>query len=68
MFRLLCVWEGRYYMEKSNGLTKEQQVFAERNHTLVEDFIRKKRLKRSDFYDVVVFGYLDGTMSRKSTS
>lgn len=46
-------------MKRMYELTEEQQIFAEENHALVEEFIGKKRLDRSDFYDVVVFGFLD---------
>ena len=31
---------------------------AEENHRLVECFLRRNRLERSEFYDVVIFGYL----------
>ena len=41
-----------------HGLTQEQKVFAEENHWMVECFLRKNRLERSEFYDVVIFGYL----------
>lgn len=45
-------------MKRLHELTKEQQIFAEKNHALVECFLRKNHLERSEFYDVVVFGYL----------
>lgn len=64
MLRFFRAQKGRYYnMKKSYELTEEQKIFAEKNHALVEEFIGKKRLNRSDFYDVVVFGYLDAVKS-----
>jgi len=39
-------------------MTTEEREFAEQNHDLVMDFLRRKRLPMDDFYDVVVFGYL----------
>ena len=39
-------------------LTNEEQRFATKNHNLVMSFLNKKSLAESDFYDVVIFGYL----------
>ena len=39
-------------------LTRKQQEFAKENHNLVYDFLNKKKLPESVFYDVVIFGYL----------
>lgn len=39
-------------------LTKKQRDFAIENHNLVYDFLNKKKLPESVFYDVVIFGYL----------
>jgi RNA polymerase sigma-70 factor (ECF subfamily) len=39
-------------------LTLEQQSFAADHHGLVYGFLKTKRLRRDEFYDVVVFGYL----------
>jgi RNA polymerase sigma-70 factor (ECF subfamily) len=39
-------------------LTLEQQSFAADHHGLVYGFLKAKRLRRDEFYDVVVFGYL----------
>lgn len=38
--------------------TKEEQAFAEKNHDLVYAFLNEKNLSESDFYDIVIFGYL----------
>ena len=39
-------------------LTEEQSAFAEKHHHVVMDFLRRKRLPESEFYDVVIFRYL----------
>ena len=39
-------------------LTPEQRRFAAEHHSLVYSFLRLYRLDESDFYDVVVFGYI----------
>jgi len=39
-------------------LTQEQQTFAEDNHNLVYAFLREKKLRRDEFYDIIIFGYL----------
>lgn len=46
-------------MKKLHKLTPEQRIFAEENHRLAECFIRRNSLERSEFYDVVIFGYLE---------
>ena len=38
--------------------TKEEQRFAEENHDLVYAFLNEKKLSEDEYYDVVVFGYL----------
>lgn len=43
---------------KLHELTREQQTFAEDNHNLIYTFLRAKRLRPDDYYDVIVFGYL----------
>ena len=45
---------------KDIPLTPEQRVFAEKNHNLLLQFLRKRELSIQDYYDVVVFGYLKG--------
>lgn len=44
---------------KIRPFTKEEQAFAEKNHDLVYAFLNEKNLAESDFYDIVVFGYLE---------
>jgi RNA polymerase sigma-70 factor (ECF subfamily) len=41
-------------------MTLEQQSFAAEHHNLVYAFLRDKKLRQDDFYDVVIFGYLRG--------
>lgn len=40
-------------------LTPEQRLFAAENHDLVYAFLNDKHLPENDFYDVIIFGYLD---------
>lgn len=46
-------------VDHSKPLTKEQQQLAEEYHGLIYSFLNAYRLKESEFYDVVVFGYLN---------
>lgn len=39
-------------------LTEEQSAFAENHHQVVIDYLRRRRLPESEFYDVVIFRYL----------
>lgn len=39
-------------------LSDIERRFAEENHDLVCSFLKKKRLPKSQYYDVVIFGYL----------
>jgi len=39
-------------------LTREQKQFATENHSLVFGFLRKRHLP-DDYYDIVIFGYLE---------
>lgn len=39
-------------------MTAEEQQFAEYNHDLVLEFLRRKKLPAEDFYDIIIFGYL----------
>lgn len=45
-------------MRALRPMTQEERQFAEENHSLVAEFIHKKRLSTDDFYDIVIFGYL----------
>ena len=39
-------------------LTGEQKHLAELNHDLVYKFLNENNLPESEYYDVVIFGYL----------
>ena len=45
-------------MRALRPMTQEEREFAEQNHDLVIDYLRRRRLPMDDFYDVVIFGYL----------
>lgn len=45
-------------MRALRPMTQEERQFAEQNHSLVTEFIRKKHLAMNDYYDIVIFGYL----------
>lgn len=53
---------------KLRPFTKEEQRFAEKNHDLVYAFLNEKKLSESDFYDIVVFGYLGAVQEYCSKS
>ena len=39
-------------------MTDEERDFAEQHHDIVYKFLRARRLPESEYYDVVIFGYL----------
>lgn len=45
-------------MKRIHVLTPEETQFAEKNHYLVNRFLRNNGLDEAEFYDVVIFGYL----------
>lgn len=45
-------------MRALHPMTQEEREFAEQRHDLVIDYLRYRRLPMSDFYDIVIFGYL----------
>ena len=45
-------------MRALRPMTQEEREFAEQNHDLVIDYLRRRRLPMDDFYDIVIFGYL----------
>lgn len=49
-------------------LTPEQRLFAAENHDLVYAFLNSKHLPENDFYDVIIFGYLDAVRRYFTTS
>lgn len=46
-------------MKREIPLTLEQQIFATKNHNLVYKFLAEKNLSIDEFYDIVIFGYLN---------
>lgn len=46
-------------VDHSKPLTYEQQQFAAEHHDVINAFLRAFRLPESEYYDVVVFGYLN---------
>ena len=58
VFLTLYIEKEKIQMKRLQELTEEQRIFAEKNHALVECFLRKNGLDRAEFYDVVIFGYL----------
>lgn len=48
-------------------LTHEQRIFAAEHHNLVYRFLEEHHLPEDEFYDVVIFGYLDA-VRRYSTN
>lgn len=43
---------------KDFQLNERQREFAEKNHRILEDFLRYRNLPKDEFYDVVVFRFL----------
>lgn len=39
-------------------LNDTQRIFADKNHNLVYKFLHEKNLPASEYYDIVIFGYL----------
>ena len=39
-------------------LNETQRIFADKNHNLVYKFLHEKNLTASEYYDIVIFGYL----------
>ncbi len=45
-------------MRALRPMTQEEREFAEQEHQMVLDFLRRKCLPMDEYYDVVIFGYL----------
>ena len=50
-------------MSKLLPLTDEEKRLAEENLYMVDRFLRERRLDPGEYYDVVVFGYLEAIQS-----
>ena len=40
-------------------LTNEQRIFAAKHHDLVYRYLKENHLSKDEFYDVVIFGYIN---------
>lgn len=49
-------------MNENTPMTPAQQLFAEAHHNLVYAFLNEKKLPEDEYYDVVVFGYLQAVI------
>lgn len=49
-------------MNENTPMTPAQQLFAEEHHNLVYAFLNEKKLPEDEYYDVVVFGYLQAVI------
>lgn len=45
-------------MERSERLTEQERLFAERHHNIIYTFLNTNGLRDEDFYDVAALGYL----------
>ena len=45
-------------MSKIEPLTLKEREMAEQYHYLVDNFLQRKRLAPNQYYDIVIFGYL----------
>lgn len=55
-------------MKKIYVLTPEQQQFATKHHDIVKIFLSRSKLDESDFYDVVIFGFLSAVQEYLTNS
>lgn len=51
-------------MKKLYPFTEEENQFAEAHLFLVDKFLRRKRLSPDDYYDIVIFGYLEAVQKQ----
>ena len=49
-------------------LTNNQKKFAEKNHGLVGSFLKSKHLPFNEYYDIVIFGYLNAVKKHTERS
>lgn len=49
-------------MKQSINLTAQESAFAAEHHHLVEEYLQQKELEKSEYYDIVIFGYLNGVI------
>lgn len=53
-------------MNENTPMSQAQQLFAEEHHNLVYAFLKEKKLPEDEYYDVVIFGYLQAVMDYTS--
>ena len=46
--------------QQFQSLTEQESAFAAEHHSLIYRFLSKKGLSEDEYYDIVVFGYLNG--------
>ena len=46
--------------QQFQNLTEQESAFAAEHHGLIYRYLSNKRLDEDEYYDVVVFGYLNG--------
>lgn len=46
--------------KQQNQLTEQESAFAAEHHSLIYRYLNEKELPEDEYYDVVVFGYLNG--------
>ena len=46
--------------KQQNSLTEQESAFAAEHHSLIYRYLNERNLSEDEYYDVVVFGYLNG--------
>ena len=46
--------------KQHNQLTEQESAFAAEHHSLIYRYLNKRNLPEDEYYDIVVFGYLNG--------
>ncbi len=46
--------------KQQNSLTEQESSFATEHHSLIYRYLNERNLSEDEYYDVVVFGYLNG--------
>lgn len=58
-FRIIgLILGGKILMRKIQPLTPEEQLYAEKHHEMLYHFLSHYQLDETEYFDVVVFGYL----------
>ncbi|OUQ51382.1 hypothetical protein B5E62_04740 [Lachnoclostridium sp. An118] len=51
--------KGQIPMKALHPLTEEQRIFAEEHHDFIYQYLNRRHLSIEEYYDTVVFGYLE---------